>query len=199
MEKRVTLVVILIFLSGCSILSNLPLVNTQVNHDGKSATITTPPSEFLVNEKKGGILYGHEFIGVPNEFGLLNVPVTLKEPTDLYIYFWGKGKDFISQDLKIKATNTETNKQVTVKDIEIKELQGPVKTPETGKSGLIPLETNGAETVSKNPVAFATTKITLPEKGEWDVNIIKQGKLYTNFTLDIVENDSSLEKLDSES
>ncbi|UOQ93476.1 hypothetical protein MUO14_00255 [Halobacillus shinanisalinarum] len=195
--KKLYIIVIVALLNGCSALNDYSSIGeiTAQSNDHE-AMVGDIPSEFTITERRGGILHGYELIGVPNKYGILNVPITTKEPTNFYIYFWGEAKNFIKDDMNIIATHKETKEKLTNHDIDIKEQGGNIKTPIPEQAGLIPLNTKEkVRFVSEEPIAFAKTVLSFSKIGKWEVNIFKENRLYTSISIEAVSKEASLEKL----
>ncbi len=194
MKKWCALIVMLVFLSGCSTLNNY--LGEIVVHSNDEAEIGEHPSEFVINQQRNGILYGYEFIGVPNEYGILNVSITTNEPTDFYIYFWGEEGKYAQQDLSIVATHKETMEKVVTDKTVIKKQNGKLEIPKSEQPGLIPLNSNfNPKIVQKDPVAVGITELTFPTAGDWRIDIMKEDKLYASISLEVGSSEASLEKL----
>jgi hypothetical protein len=188
-----SVVICFMFLTGCSPEENNAIVvkakEPFFEENDQKGNLTIPdritpsnPTEqtptFKINEKEKGVLLLYEVRGKKGKFGFLDKPLIKGKDNQLDWLFWISDNQQLTGNLKIKGKNQETGQDFISKGKIINKEKSIKDLPREYKP--FPLNDNNSfNAAPKNdytPASIASTSISFPETGIWELEVLVNEK-----------------------
>lgn len=205
-------VICLMLLAGCSPEENNAIVvkakEPIFEENAKKGNLTIPnritpsnPTEqtrtFTINEKVKDVLMLYEVRGEKGKFGFLDKPLIKGEDNQLDWLFWTSDNQQLTGNLKIKGKNQETGQDFVSK--------GTISNKEKSIKDLpreyipLPLNDNNSFNAAKRneytPASIASTSISFPESGIWELEVLVNEKSIGSMKVFVKDSDVGIHYL----
>ncbi|AND41477.1 hypothetical protein A361_20695 [Cytobacillus oceanisediminis 2691] len=199
----------LLLLTGCSFEeSNAKFVKakepTYEEDVKKSDSIKIPPGNpseqtptFTINEKVKGVLMLYEVRGERGKFGFLDIPLIKGKDIQLDWLFWKSDNQQLTGNLKIRGKNQETGQDFISKGKIINKIKSIKDLPRKYKP--LPLNDNNSfNSAIKNeitPASIASTSISFPESGMWELEVFVNEKMIGSMEVFVKDSEAGIQYL----
>ncbi|MDD9311570.1 hypothetical protein PUS82_09690 [Cytobacillus firmus] len=199
----------LLLLTGCSFEENnakfVKAKEPTYEEDAQKSNFTKippgNPSEqtptFTIKEKVKDVLMLYEVRGERGKFGFLDIPLIKGKDNQLDWLFWTSDYQQLTGNLKIKGKNQETGQDFVSKGKIINKEKSIKDLPKKYKP--LPLNDNNSFNAAKEneftPASIASTSISFPESGMWELEVLVNEKVIGSMKVFVKDSEAGIHYL----